>query len=487
MCTTLEPTGEAANSEAADIIFSPLSFRSGLSVKNRLFRSNVSGQFDHYNGAGSETRIRWETSFARGGVGGILSSFTPVSVPGRIMVRYAMIDDDNKIPFWTEVGRRVREAGSAAFPAEGPNAGECKFIMQLSHSGRQQDNGGVENKNRRALSSTGKSDYFHGILCRSMTLKEVLDVIRQFADAAKRAQQAQLDGVELHGANGYLFTQFLSSAINDRVDEYGGSLRNRARFLLDVIDAIRQQVGSRFHLQLKTNAEDYDNALYPWRKRGNRLEDALAICNWAIEKGVDAIHISSGSIFPHPRNPPGDFPIRDAIHWYDGMLSSGVRTRFNYWVFRHPALGPLFRWWWNKRRGIPYEEICNGINLELAAQIKRGLLTPGGVQIPVIVTGGYQHASVIRKAIQSGMVDAVSIARPLIANRDLPRLFLKGMDWEDASFVPDADWPIDNRHPCSYCNKCLIGDVEIPLGCYDPRRFETEEEMIAKVMEVFPV
>lgn len=474
------------NTESEDKIFTPLTFRNGLQVKNRLFRSSISGQFDHYNGAGSEARINWEASFARGGVGAIISSFTPVSVRGRILVRYAMIDSDDKIPFWRTVGERVRTDGQLAFPEDASQSGECKFIMQLSHSGRQQDIGGVENKNFRAISSTGQNDYFHGILCRAMTKKEVLEVIQQFADAALRAKKAGLAGVELHGANGYLFTQFLSSAINDRTDEYGGNLRNRARFLLDVVDAIRQSVGDDFHLQLKINSEDHDNALYPWRKRGNSLDETISVCNWAVDHGVDALHISSGSIFPHPRNPPGDFPLRDAIHWYDGMLSSGVNARFNYWVFKHPLLGPLFRWWWNKRRGIPFERISDGINLEAAARIKRELITPNKVLIPVIATGGFQHARVIREAIQKGLVDGVSIARPLIANRDLPKLFRKGMDWEDAAFVPNEDWPLENRNPCSYCNKCLLNDLENPLACYDEERFSSEEEMIAKANEVFP-
>ena len=83
--------GDSATSQN-DPIFWPLTFRSGLTVKNRIFRSNISGQFDKYNGQGTQTRIDWETSFARGGVGCILSSYAPVHVRGRILVRYAMID-----------------------------------------------------------------------------------------------------------------------------------------------------------------------------------------------------------------------------------------------------------------------------------------------------------------------------------------------------------------------------------------------------------
>ena len=99
---------------------------------------------------------------------------------------------------------------------------------------------------------------------------------RAFARGAWRAREAGLDGVELHAANGYLFTQFLSSGINDRKDEYGGSLANRARFLLDVIQAIRAEVGSDFHLQVKLSAIDRNNVI-PWEGKGNTLDDTVQV------------------------------------------------------------------------------------------------------------------------------------------------------------------------------------------------------------------
>lgn len=214
-----------------DIIFEPLRFRN-LTVKNRIFRSSISGRWDNYDGSGTQARINWEEKFARGGVGAIISSFVPVAIRGRIMPNYATINCDERIPFWRKVGEKVHEY-------------DCKFILQLSHSGRQQDIGGIENLGKKALSSTSKTEPFHGFLCQAMTLTEIKETIQYFADGARRAREAGLDGVELHSANGYLFNQFLSSGINDRQDEYGGSLENRARFLLDVIKAIRKEVGDR--------------------------------------------------------------------------------------------------------------------------------------------------------------------------------------------------------------------------------------------------
>ena len=433
----------------ADVIFEPLVFRN-LTVKNRVFRSNISGRFDNYDGSGTRARVNWEERFARGGVGAVVSSYVPVHKRGRILPNYAMIDRDERIPFWRAVGEAVHRH-------------DCKFILQLSHSGRQQDVGGVENRGLKALSSTSKTEPFHGFQCRAMTASEIADVVGYFAAGARRAREAGLDGVELHAANGYLITQFLSSGINDRRDEYGGSLENRARLLLDIIRAIRREVGSDFHLQVKISAVDHNNAVIFWEKRGNRLEESVQVCRWAEEAGADAIVVSTGSMFPHPRNPAGGLPVDIADETYDTMLSSGLYTFRNYLLARYKLGRPIFRWLWNRTvRDVTVE----GISLADAREIKRA------VGIPVLCTGGFQTASVIREAISSGACDAVTIARPLIANPDLPRQFAAG-----------ADRP---ERPCTYCNKCLVNVIENPLGCYEPARFGGDTDaMMREIMSVY--
>ena len=421
-----------------------------LTVKNRLFRSNVAGRFDNYDGSGTQTRINWEESFARGGVGAIISSFVPVHIQGRILPNYAMIDSDDKIPFWRAVGEAVHRH-------------DCKFLLQLSHGGRQRDNPGIENFRRKGMSSTSSMDTFHGLLCEAMTLQQIKDTIRYFADGARRARQAGLDGVELHASHGYLITQFLSSAINDRRDEYGGSLRNRAAFLLEIIHAIRKEVGTDYHLQAKLNAVDFGNALYPWEKKGNTLEEGVAVAKWAEEAGVDAIHTSIGSMFPHPLLPPGGFPPDELNWWYGSMISSGVRGYFNYTMFHFRLLRPIFSFFWGRtKKDHPVEAVSS----EYSREIKKN------VTVPIINTGGYQDGRVIRRVISEGYTDAVSIARPLIANRNLPEILESGQD------LPDK--------PCSFCNRCLVNAIVNPLGCYDVRRFEGDHDaMVAKILEVF--
>jgi 2,4-dienoyl-CoA reductase (NADPH2) len=431
-----------------DVIFQPLKFKS-LTVKNRLFRSSISGRWDNYNGSGTQTRINWETKFARGGVGAIITSFVPVHVRGRILPNYALIDNDDKIPFWHKVSDAVHEH-------------DCKLIIQLSHGGRQRDVPGVENLMNRGLSSTNTNDSFHGLLSQAMTPQEIKKVVQQFADGARRAREAGADGVELHASHGYLFTQFLSSAINDRKDEYGGSLENRARFLLEVMAAIRREVGNDFHLQVKLNAVDAGDALFPWERAGNTLEEGVRVAQWVERAGADALHVSIGNIFPHPQLPSGAFPIDEAHWWYGVMMASGVRTYLNYTLFHFPALRPIFLYLWNRSKKFrPIEGVC----ADDAREIKRH------VKIPIINTGGYQDGRLIRRVISEGYADAVSIARPLIANNDLPKILASGKD------LPDK--------PCSFCNRCLLNAIANPLGCYDERRFSDREAMISEVMSVY--
>src|SRR5690606_33830402 len=107
--------------------------------------------------------------------------------------------------------------------------------------------------------------------------------------------------------------------------------------------------------------------LYPWIPKGNTLEETIKICLLLLDdgKGVDAFHVSSGSTFPHPRNPPGDLPLRDLLRWYDGMISQGTRAGFNYRIFSNPLLARAFRALWRWRRG----KMIEGINADYARAI----------------------------------------------------------------------------------------------------------------------
>jgi len=428
----------------ADPIFEPLRFRS-LTVKNRLLRSNIAGRFDNYDGSGQPARNNWELKFARGGVGAIVSSWCGVERRGFIVPNYASIDSDDRIPFWRELGRRVHEH-------------DCRYVLQLAHGGRQRDIPGIEYP--KGLSSTDKPDPLHGFECERATPAQLREIATAFAHGARRAREAGLDGVEIHGANGYIFTQFLSSAINDRDDEYGGPLESRARFLLETVRAIRAEVGDDFHLQVKLSATEYANAFLPWLGKGNTIDDSVQVARWLEEAGADAIHVSAGSTFPHPVNPGGAMPLKEAIDGYDTMISSGVHAFRNYLLYRTWPVNRLMVRRWSRPR-----DSIEGFNLADARRIKHA------VAIPVLVTGGFQTASVIRRALEDGSCDGVTIARPLVANNDLPLLFAQGHDRAP--------------RPCTFCNKCLFHTLEDPLGCYDESRFESREEMVREILSVY--
>ena len=231
--------------------------------------------------------------------------------------------------------------------------------------------------------------------------------------------------------------------------------------MLEIVAAIRAEVGRDYHLQMKISAVEHNKALAPFEPDGNTLEDSIKVCKWLEEGGVDALHISGGSSFPHPRNPPGEFPVLDAVKTFDSMLSSGKNELRNYLALRSAPTAKLYTAMWNAARG----NVIEGINLPESRAIRKA------VKIPVICTGGFQTASVIRAAIADGSCDAVTIARPLIANNDLAHLFAGGADRAPK--------------PCSYCNKCLVNVLENPLGCYDETRFASREEMVATIMSVF--
>ena len=442
-----ERAGAGAGAGADDPIFQPLEFKN-LTVKNRVFRSNISGRFDNYDGSGTPVRINWELKFARGGVGAIISSFVPVVIEGRIVPNYATIERDDRIPFWRELGERVHEH-------------DCAFIMQLSHGGRQRDIVGFERPT--SFGPSAQRESVHGLRANVMDIKKIKETVRDFAHGARRAREAGLDGVELHSANGYLFTQFLSSAINDRKDEYGGPLESRARFIREVVRAIRSEVGEDFHLQAKISAVDYNNAVFPWEAKGTTIEESVQVCRWLEEDGVDAIHVSAGSMFPHPRNPAGGFPVDVAAQTYGTMISTAKYGLRNYIIFRTPGLRSIFQWAWT--RTTPRADRIEGLNLANARAIKEA------VSVPVICTGGFQTASVIRQAIAEGSCDAVSAARTLVANNDLVELFAQGHDRAP--------------RPCTYCNRCLINTLQNPLGCYEEKRFDSREDMVGQILSVY--
>ena len=214
---------------------------------------------------------------------------------------------------------------------------------------------------------------------------------------------------------------------------------------------------------MKISAIEYNDALLDREPKGNTLEDSIAVCKMLEAEGVDAIHVSSGSFFPHPKNPAGNLPIEELRKTYDTLISSGTLTGRNYLLFNGQLTSRFFKRRWENARG-DFRNI-EGMNLPDAHRIKQA------VAIPVLCTGGFQTATVIEQALADGLCHGVTIARPLIANNDLVKTFASGA--------------AKAAKPCTYCNKCLVNAVENPLGCYELERFDSRDEMIEQIMSVF--
>ncbi len=126
--------------------------------------------------------------------------------------------------------------------------------------------------------------------CQEMTLLEIQEVVKAFGKAAGRAQKAGFDGVQLHAAHGYLLSEFLSPFFNKRTDNYGGSIENRVRILLEALQAVRDEVGEEYPVFVKINSEDFVEG-------GLTVEEMLEVCVMLERAGIDAIEMSGGTIF----------------------------------------------------------------------------------------------------------------------------------------------------------------------------------------------
>ena len=286
--------------------------------------------------------------------------------------------------------------------------------MQLSHSGRQMDIPGVHNSGRPNISSTSRKESLHGFLCRAADANPRSTAGRRPSrDGAWRAAKPASTASSCTPPTAICSPNSSRPASTTARTSTAVRCENRARFLLrgDPCHP-RARRAATIHLQVKLSAVDRNNVV-PWEKKGNVLADTVQVAKWCEQEGADAIHVSTGSLFPHPLNPPGDFSFETIATTYDAMISSGVDTFRNFLLFRYRLLRPIFRWvWFRMKKGLPIE----------GGQPGGGARDQGRGSIPVLNTGGYQTASVIRDGIESRAFDGVAIARSLVANNDLVQL-----------------------------------------------------------------
>ncbi len=247
-------------------------------IKNRLVMPALSTGLCNADGTVSDAYTAFYTTRAKGGAGLIITEFAAVNnTNSRHSPNQIGIWSDNHIPGLASFAETMHEYGA-------------KVFIQLCHPGSQS----YIKSDTPLLTPSGVESRVFGNPVRPMTKSEIHAIVRDFAAAALRAQKAGLDGIEISAAHGYLLHEFLSPYTNKRTDEYGGSTMNRCRFVKEILEAVREKVDPDFPIMLRISAEDYLISAGIMEK-GMTLSDTVAILNYLIPCGVDAVSVSSGT------------------------------------------------------------------------------------------------------------------------------------------------------------------------------------------------
>lgn len=347
------------------MIETSLALPCGVKLPNRLAKSALSEQLGTIGShAPDERLVRLYRRWAQGGSG--------LLVTGNVMVDRRALGEPANVVVEDDRDLEALAAWAAAAKSEGAVA-----IVQVNHPGRQSP---------RTLSPRPVAPSAIGLkgmggafaVPRALTADEIADLVARYAETARVCVAAGFDGVQLHGAHGYLISQFLSPLANQRTDEYGGSAENRRRFLMELVAATRAAIGEDKVLSVKLNSADF--------QRGGFTEDESILVAKALEEaGIDLLEISGGT--------------------YEVGAMMGVTQRES-----------------TRQREAYF--------LEFAERLR------GQVSLPLMVTGGFRTAAAMSAAIESGAVDVIGLGRPLAVDPDFPRLLLAGTSSEVAGMEP---------------------------------------------------
>ena len=341
--------------DTGNVLNQPLGLPNGAIIRNRLAKSAMSevlATADHQPGSRLE---RLYHVWAKGGLG--------LSITGNVMIDRRALGEPRNVVVEDERDLPALQAWARAGTADGTH-----LWMQLNHPGKQIPRTlCAEPVAPSAIPLGPKLNKFFNTP-RALESGEIEDLVQRFATTAAVARKAGFTGVQIHGAHGYLVSQFLSPLHNQRTDAWGGSPENRRRFVLEVYHAIRRAVGNDFPVGIKLNSADF--------QRGGFTEDESAEVVMALaEAGMDLVEVSGGT-YESPAMTMG--PRRES-----------TRQREAYF-------------------------------LHYAESVRKQIPTP------LMVTGGFRTASAMAAAIGSGAVDVVGLARPLAVEPDLPRRIIQG-------------------------------------------------------------
>jgi 2,4-dienoyl-CoA reductase-like NADH-dependent reductase (Old Yellow Enzyme family) len=383
------------NQNTESILFTPKSI-GNVEVPNRFVRSATFECAAHEDGSVGDKYSKIYERLSKGNVGLIISGMMHISESGKSYHFQAGLHSDEMISGLSEMTEKVHQTGS-------------KIFAQIAHGGRQT----LVQGRRPMAPSGGGLDLIYQVIPRPMRIDEIETAIADFGEAALRAKKAGFDGVQFHGAHGYLIHEFLSPFFNRRTDEWGGTADNRFRFLKCVYESVREKVGDDFPVTIKLNVNDHTP------KKGLSIDDVQMHCERLAEMGIDAVELSCGtvaySLFQQSR---GDVPAKG--------FASTQPLPFQ-WIS-----AKIFALAFPQQRYI-FEE---GYNLWASQHIRKVLQ-----DVPLIMVGGLRSPDVMAKIIHEKQADFVSMCRPLIRE---PMIIKK---WQDGNKKPVS---------CVNCNKCFV-------------------------------
>jgi 2,4-dienoyl-CoA reductase-like NADH-dependent reductase (Old Yellow Enzyme family) len=267
-------------------LFSPFAFRNGVEAKNRVALAPMTNQQSHADGSLGDDELRWIVRRAEGGFGVVTTCAAHVAPDGQAWEGELGIHDDAMLPGLTRLAAAIRAPGAVS-------------MVQLFHGGARA-NGAIFGGRPWSASE------IHGDAAepRAAETGEIEAVVGRFRDAAVRAHRAGFDGVELHGAHGYLLCQFLSN-LNKRTDGWGGGdFAARARLLREVTRAVRAAVPATFVVGVRISPEDWGNA------KGLDLDESLTLARWLADDGIDFLHLSLWTAANNTKKRPAEHPLR---------------------------------------------------------------------------------------------------------------------------------------------------------------------------------
>ena len=275
-------------------LFQPLTFKSGAESKNRFMLAPMTNTQSHADGRLSDDEYHWLTMRAKGGFGITMTCASHVQANGKGFPGQLGCFSDGHLEGLSRLAAGIKAEQSLA-------------VLQLHHAGMRSPE-----KEIGGQPVCPSDDEETG--ARALTPEEVDQLTEDFIAAAERAEKAGFDGVEIHGAHGYILCQFLSPAINQRTDQYGGSLENRARIIFDIIDGIRERCSPGFLLGVRLSPERFDL----------RLGEIIEIARRLMSEGnIDFLDMSLWDSFKEPAE--DEFKGKSLLSYFTDLDRFGVR------------------------------------------------------------------------------------------------------------------------------------------------------------------